>query len=101
MTYSLDLVPGSNRTIILGPDDFSTSGLYNYTLSSPIQFTSGDIIGVYQPGSRNSIVTLQRAVNGTNDITRINITDGSVFVKNMFYFNSELLVLPLTVIYNG
>ena len=45
-------------SVILGPDNFSTSGVYEYPLDPPIQFVTGDQIGWYQPKTAYSIVQI-------------------------------------------
>lgn len=58
-TYTL--VPGTERVIVIGPEDFSTSGLYNYTFSSPVQFTNGSVIGIHVfESSKTSVLLLSQ-----------------------------------------
>ena len=42
-------VEGSERSIVLGPSNFSTSGVFEYPLDPPIQFVEGDVLGWFQP----------------------------------------------------
>lgn len=51
-------VNGSERRIILGPSDFSTSGIIEYPLDPPIKFVEGDILGCFQPPASQSVVRM-------------------------------------------
>ena len=39
----------ASQEILLNPGDFSTDGVLQYNLTTPISFQSGDVLGVYQP----------------------------------------------------
>ena len=49
---------GSRQTIRLNQGDFSPDGVYQYNLTTPMPFQSGDVLGVYQPDESDSLVTL-------------------------------------------
>ena len=51
-------VNGSERNIVLGPSNFSTSGVFEYPLNPPVQFTDGDILGWFQPNDIYSVVRM-------------------------------------------
>lgn len=51
------------QKIRLTPRDFSPDGVLVYNLKPPMQFQSGDVLGVYQPQQSDSIVTLYYSVN--------------------------------------
>ena len=42
-------VVDSSVEIILGPSNFSTDGVYQFSLSTPLQFTANQVLGIYQP----------------------------------------------------
>ncbi len=92
-TSSYTLVSGSERVININADDFSTSGLYNYTLSVPLQFSNGQILGAYHPASTASRVTLYYQT----------LTGQNIFKYKWFQFyrvsnsGSRLLVYPLII----
>ena len=44
--------------IRLDPGAFSPSGVFEYPLSTPINFQSGDILGVWQPRQQDSVVRI-------------------------------------------
>ncbi len=97
-------VSGSNyiltgeRDIILNANDFSTSGLFNYTLSSPIQYNSNQVLGIYQPNSGDSVVELfYQSYNG-QDIDRIYRSFPPITYRKWFTFkdNSRPFVYPIT-----
>ena len=61
--------------IILGPSNFSTDGVYQFSLSTPLQFTANQVLGIYQPRHENSVVRFYyQDYNGQN----IYDTDGDV-----------------------
>ena len=43
-------VDDSSVEIILGPSNFSTDGVYQFSLSIPLQFFANQVLGIYQPG---------------------------------------------------
>ena len=47
-----------SRTIVLSPGTFSTSGVFQYHLTTPLPVVAGDMIGVYQPNDGESAVRL-------------------------------------------
>ena len=49
-------VDDSSVEIILGPSNFSTDGVFQFSLSAPLQFTTNQVLGIYQPGSGDSVV---------------------------------------------
>ena len=51
-------VNGSERRIVLGPSNFSTSGIIEYPLDPPIEFIEGDILGCFQPPATLSVVRM-------------------------------------------
>ena len=44
--------------IRLDPGAFSPSGVFEYPLSTPINFQNGDILGVWQPRQQDSVVRI-------------------------------------------
>ena len=42
-------VVDSSVEIILGPSNFSTDGVYQFSLLTPLQFTANQVLGIYQP----------------------------------------------------
>ena len=49
-------VVNSSVEIILGPSNFSTDGVYQFSLSTPLQFTANQVLGIYQPRYGDSVV---------------------------------------------
>ena len=49
-------VADSSVKIILGPSNFSTDGVYQFSLSTPLQFTANQVLGIYQPHEDDSVV---------------------------------------------
>ena len=50
-------VDNSSVEIRLGSSNFSTDGVYQFSLSTPLQFTANQVLGIYQPRNRYSVVT--------------------------------------------
>ena len=48
------------QEIRLAAGDFSPDGVFQYNLTTPIDFLNGDVLGVYQPSEGDSIVRLYR-----------------------------------------
>ena len=89
-------VDDSSVEIILGPSNFSTDGVYQFSLSTPLQFTANQVLGIYQPRHGDSVVRLYRQnYNGQN----IYETDGDVnmySLSNVIRTNRRPLVYPQT-----
>ena len=47
-----------SRELILNAGNFTPSGVFEYRLTPPLQFESGDVLGVYQPSEESSLVRL-------------------------------------------
>ena len=85
---SYTLVSGSEREININADDFSTSGLYNYTLSETLQFNENQILGANTPSFVNDRVRLYvQSYTGQKIDSSIPFSDRD---------NSRLLLYPLT-----
>ena len=89
-------VDDSSVKIILGPSNFSTDGVYQFSLSTPLQFTANQVLGIYQPRHGNSVVRFYyQDYNGQN----IYETDGDVnmySLSNVIRTNRRPLVYPQT-----
>ena len=60
-------VVDSSVEIILGPSDFSTDGVYQFRLTTPLQFTANQVLGIYQPGGGSvAIRCYYQDYNGQN-----------------------------------
>ena len=86
--------------IRLDPGAFSPSGVFKYPLSTPINFQSGDILGVWQPRQQDSVVRIFYSDNdnsapityklggATNDV--YNIDSGFSPIQNEFILISPV-----------
>ena len=86
--------------IRLDPGAFSPSGVFEYPLSTPINFQSGDILGVWQPIEQDSIARIFYTSNensapitysysgATNDV--YNIDSGFTTIQNQFILISPV-----------
>ena len=90
-------VDDSSVEIILGPSNFSTDGVYQFSLSTPLQFTANQVLGIYQPGNRDdSVVRFYYQNYNGQDIYE---TDGDVnmySLSNLIRMNRRPLVYPQT-----
>ena len=61
-------VDDSSVEIILGLSNFSTNGVYQFSLSTPLQFTANQVLGIYQPDNRDDSVVrfYHQNYNGQN-----------------------------------
>ena len=77
-------VVDSSVEIILGPSNFSTDGVYQFSLSTPLQFTANQVLGIYQPVNGDSVVRVYyQEYNGQNIYETINeneytLDDGNI-----------------------
>ena len=73
-------VVDSSVEIILGPSNFSTDGVYQFSLSTPLQFTANQVLGIYQPVNGDSVVRVYyQEYNGQNIYeTEYTLDDGNI-----------------------
>ena len=95
---SYSLVPGSERDIKLNAEDFSTSGLYNYTLPVPLQFNNSQILGAQQLAGSVSRVRLYRQPFNGQNIYRVTMGNNNLYqtTNGGHFTNSRLLFHPIT-----
>ena len=92
-TYTMQ----GSETIELAEGDFSPDGVLQYTLTTPISFQSGDVLGVYQPAIGDSVVRvyyIQAAAtthqNTNSPMSSINLNDFSIVT------DQEILISPIS-----
>ena len=88
-------VDGSERSIVLGPSNFSTSGVLEYPLDPPIHFENGNMLGWLQ---QEEVVQMYRThktdfattsfFNPTSDV--LEVTQGTIL------YNETLSIYPVT-----
>ena len=54
-------------SIILGPANFSTNGVFEYPLDPPVRFVTGDQVGWYQPKTSYSVVQMHETPEKNSD----------------------------------
>ena len=54
----LNYIHNSTQNITLAARDFSSDGVLQFNLTTPLVFQSGDVLGVYQPPHERSVVRL-------------------------------------------
>ena len=78
--------PEKSFTIKLSPDNFTTSGLYRYSLSPPLSMNRHDRLVLYQPSNAESVVRFYTVTSNSNEdqIGRFADTDDDeIRVKSM------------------
>ena len=82
------------REIRLAAGDFSPDGVLVYNLAPPMQFQSGDVLGVSQPRGMNSVVRLYYDVSDSApDAIQIRNNNPSSFA---IVSNQYILLSPVT-----
>ena len=89
----------ASEEIRLTPGDFSPDGVLQYNLTTPISFQSRDVLGVYQPDRRDSVVRVYYDSNtSTTYRARINITLPTIvdLLELTSVSNERILISPIT-----
>ena len=88
------------QEIRLAAGNFSPDGVLLYNLNPPMQFQSGDVLGVYQPIQKKSVVRLYYNVNDSApDTIRIKSdTPSSLSLSGKFktVIGQQILLFPVT-----
>ena len=79
-----------SRQIIVNVGSFTPSGLFQYRLTPPMQFQSGDVLGVFQPSKGGSLVRLY-----------YNSNDDSAPVAYRLGYNPQTVNTATTTIRSG
>ena len=93
----------ASQEIRLAEGNFSPNGVLQYNLTTPISFQSGDVLGVYQPGSGSAVVRLYyNRDNNAPDSYQFQAkgnpsTENQIALQNTSRKLSQLLLLsPIT-----
>ena len=90
----------SSSEIRLAAGHFSSNGVIQYNLTTPIPFQSGDVLGVYQPPEADSVVQLFYVDDSTAPVAYTrpsklsNSPFGSLFLRRVS--DQRMLLLPMT-----
>ena len=88
--------------IRLSAGQFSSDGVFQYNLTTPIPFQSGNVLGVYQPPAAKSVVQLFYVNDSTAPVayTRSskvsNFTLLSLIYSSVTVSDQRMLLLPMT-----
>ena len=88
-------VVNSSVEIILGPSNFSTDGVYQFSLSTPLQFTANQVLGIYQPDNGDSVVRFYYHDYNGQDIYEINAGVNEFMLASLGSEDIELDRRPL------
>ena len=92
--------------IRLTPDNFTTNGQYRFTLTTPLNVSSGYRIGVYQPPDDRSVVRfhymrLPGSIDGTGKVKSDRINDTNIKISGIMasrdvdYESWTILIHPI------
>ena len=91
-------VVDSSVEIILGPSNFSTDGVFQFRLTTPLQFTTNQVLGIYQPWDSDSVVRFYyQDYNGQNIYETVNKNEYTLGVGDI-KTNRRPLIYPETSI---
>ena len=86
-----------SREIRLAEGDFSPDGVLRYNLTTPIQFQSGDVLGVYQPRERESVVRIYYNFEAFTTYQLSSYPTGSISFESLsFVYDQKILISPIT-----
>ena len=87
----------ARQEITLAEGDFSPDGVLRYNLATPIQFQSGDVLGVYQPEESESVVRIYYNSEVSTTYRLSNNPTGSISFGSLTTVNNQkILISPIT-----
>ena len=89
-------VSQSSVKVLLGPSNFSTNGVFQLSLSTPLQFTANQVLGLHQPKDGESVVRFYYQTYNGQNIYEINEDDDYTLYNEQT--NKRLLIYPITSI---
>ena len=87
-----------SHEIRLNLGDFSSDGVLQYNLTTPISYQSGDVLGVYQPDQIDSVVRVYYDSN-TSTTYRVQNNPTSITIPNSstaFQYNERIILSPIS-----
>ena len=91
-------VNDSSVEIRLGPSNFSTDGIFQFNLSTPLQFTANQVLGIYQPRYIDSVVRFYYQDYNGQDIHETKEDDENILNIGNIRTNRRPLIFPETSI---
>ena len=82
-----------NQNIKLAAGDFSSDGVLQYNLTTPISFQSGDVLGVYQPRQQDSVVRVYYDANASTTYQASNNPTSPITISNPLPASDELILI--------
>ena len=89
-------VADSSVKIILGPSNFSTDGVYQFSLTTPLQFTANQVLGIYQPHEDDSVVRFYYQNYNGQDIYETGEDDEYTLDNGNIQTNRRPIIYPET-----
>ena len=88
-------VDGSERSIVLGPSNFSTSGVIEYPLDPPLQFEDGNMLGWLQREDVVGIYLIETEQFISTAIVNWDLMSAVVAVSQTTILNQVLIIYPV------
>ena len=89
-------VADSSVKIILGPSNFSTDGVYQFSLTTPLQFTANQVLGIYQPHEDDGVVRFYYQNYNGQDIYETGADDEYTLHNGSIQTNRRPIIYPET-----
>ena len=89
-------VHGSERSIVLGPSNFSTSGVIEYLLDPPIQFQDGNVLGWLQEEEVVRMYQIEKAGFTTLTFPKSTSTVLDIVQESTIIVGETLVIHPVT-----
>ena len=83
----------ANQEIRLAAGDFSPDGVFQYNLTTPILFQSGDVLGVYQPSTKSSVVRVYYSQENQITFRVTNNPTSPITTPNLLSASDELILM--------
>ena len=102
-THSNIYTRQGREKIKLSPGGFSPDGVFQYNLTTPIPFESGDVLGVYQPSQQDSVVRVyyDSSASITYRVSRSNLSATIEFTTDIqTFYNQLILISPISGNFN-
>ena len=87
----------SSVEVILGPSNFSTNGVFQFSLSTPLQFNANQVLGIYQPNLGDSVVRFYyQDYNGPDIYETVGENEYTLEEDDIQIINIRPLIYPET-----
>ena len=95
-------IPDKSVHVLLGPSNFSTDGVYQFSLSTPLQFAANQVLGIYQSDDDDSVVIYYQDYEGQNIYETFNeneytLGDGAIRTNRrpLIYPETSIIIIKI------